>query len=87
MNIPWDQIIQIVIKLIEGCDDPTPSGIRRPRGLAKLRLEREVRQSMGLLPREWRESGQSIMAEVYAEADKATDDDMQELIELATNRS
>jgi hypothetical protein len=89
MNIPWDTIIPIVVDLIKGCIEKgqTPEAIlgdvRRPRGLQRLRVERQVRKSLGMSARDWRKDGNAIMAEVYAEAAQATQDDVNELIELA----
>jgi hypothetical protein len=83
MNIPWDQIFQIVVKLLENCDQPTVGTVRSPGPLARLRLERNVRTTMGLNHREWREDGQQIMATIYAKAAEAEDADLQELIDLA----
>ena len=86
MQIPWDVIIPLVVDMIRECiaNGQQPADqIRRPRGLARLRLERKIRTTMGLSARDWRRDGAAIMAEVYAEAEAATDADIQELVERA----
>lgn len=84
MNIPWDAILAIVTKLLENCEpDPAKRAavLRRPRGIQALRFERAVREEMGKTPREWRQEGGAIMAEIYAARDEADDDDLKEIVD------
>lgn len=54
MNIPWDQIIQIVLELIQGCMQDQPpqadlrARLRNPRPLDVLRLRAGLRRKFGL---------------------------------------
>jgi hypothetical protein len=82
MSIPWADIFALVLEMIENCE-PDPAKrvglLRRPKGLQALRFERGVRERMNKTPREWRQEGPGIMAEIYAARDEATDVDLKEL--------
>jgi hypothetical protein len=86
MNIPWADIIAMVLKLLEDCNpQPVPEAqilqqIRNPRALQRIRFERGVRETMQLSHAQWRHQGKDIMAEIYADAEAATDEDLRELI-------
>ncbi len=85
MTIPWADIFALILQMIENCPEPEPqsriSALRRPNGLQTLRFERGVRQAMDISPLAWRSKRSAVMAEIYAQRDQATDEDLAELVD------
>src|SRR5690606_34973489 len=81
VNIPWDQIIELALQLIEQCMEPTPAAIRNPGALQRIRLERGVKDKVGLDRKQWRQQRDQIMSEVYAQLAAASDEDLNYLID------
>lgn len=86
MTIDWAALIAAVLSAIH-CPAPTPATLREavnnPGPLQELRNQRMVRQSQNLSGKDWRQNKAALMAEFYAQAKAATDDDLQELIDQA----
>lgn len=86
MQIPWETIIPMVIQAISDCinngDDEQEirRRVRNPGGFARLRVSRKVRRELNMTRQQWRNEGDEIMASVWAEAQRATDADLDELI-------
>lgn len=64
--------------------DQIKSNIRRPNLLQGLRFERRLRLIARLSPEQWRDVRESVMAELKTAATLATDEDLQTLIEHAS---
>lgn len=94
MNIPWEQIIEIVLALIEQCfargasDVDVRTQLRNPGPIMRFRLERAIRLHLGLRPSQWRRQYKDqIMPEVYEVGRVASDGDLNELIAEARESS
>jgi len=89
MNIPWDKIIEIIIKLIEGCGQEATqerviAELQNPGPWTRIKLLREVRDASGLSRREWVDKRRGIMEEVYEQGRIATPQQVEMLIDEAT---
>ena len=89
MNIPWDKIIEIIIKWIEGCggeatQDRVMSELQNPGPWTRIKLLRGVRSASGLSRREWVLNRIAIMEEVYEQGRIATPQQVEMLIDEAT---
>jgi hypothetical protein len=88
-DIPWQDILNFVKGLMAMCkSEGTPEPeikqrFRNPGGRDLVRLERHVRDSMRLSPRQWRKQGDAIMARVLAERNLLEEKDVQELVDQA----
>ena len=89
MNIPWDKIIDIIIKLIEGCGEEATqeqvmAELQNPGPWTRIKLLRGVRSASGLSRREWVSNRSAIMEQVYEQGRIATPHLVEMLIDEAT---
>lgn len=91
MNIPWDKIIEMIIKLIEGCGgngeevtvDRVMAQLQNPGPWTRVQLQREVRKASGLSRSNWLKKRRGIMEEVYEQGRIATHEQIEMLIDEA----
>jgi hypothetical protein len=92
----WAAIIAQVFAAIQKCREaknpaPTPPEViraqfRNPTGRTELILEKAVREANGMTRRQWRQNDakrKSLMAQVHAERQAMTDEEINEFFEDA----